>query len=150
MADTLLELHSKKYHSQYLKRERTLLATGDLCESGMFSEFSDRTKYDGLVPTGIYLSHCYKNYHATIQDHFLDKEVKKRGAVPWLSIHASYKEPKHLCQYRGKPLFKVLVTATNEYGEIQLRRFMPTRLHAALVAIIDYSTVCWDIWMFIT
>jgi hypothetical protein len=82
MADTLLELHSKKYHSQYLKQERTLLATGDLCESGMFSEFSDRTKYDGLVPTGIYLSHCYKNYHATIQDHFLDKEVKKRGAVP--------------------------------------------------------------------
>ena len=39
------------------------------------------------------------------------------GRLHW---DVSYKEPKHLCQYHGKALYKGLVTATNEVGEVTL------------------------------
>jgi hypothetical protein len=33
-----------------------------------------------------------------------------------LHIDASYKDPKHHVRYKGKQIFKALVTATNEFG----------------------------------
>ena len=48
------------------------------------------------------------------------KEVKKRGAER-LHWDVSYKVCKHLCQFHGKSIFKGLVTATNEYGEIRIQ-----------------------------
>ena len=43
-------------------------------------------------------------------------QVKKRGAQR-LHWDVSYKVEKHVAQYHGKPLYKGLLTATNEVGE---------------------------------
>ena len=62
MSDLLLELHSKKYHHRYIRRERLLakgVAPGSLdtflgpslgARTSMYSTFADKTKYAGLVP----------------------------------------------------------------------------------------------------
>jgi hypothetical protein len=68
MSALLLELHSKKYHRDYLRRERLLavnVAPGSIdsylgvrLDTGMYSDWADKTKYAGLVPTGEYLARC--------------------------------------------------------------------------------------------
>ena len=46
--------------------------------------------------------------------------MKKRGAER-LHWDVSYKEAKHLALYHGQPIFKGLVSATNEVGEIRIQ-----------------------------
>ena len=59
----LLELHSKKYHSDYIKREHSLerlrLLGADISEKKLFSHFGDKMQYDSLVPRGKYLLSVY-------------------------------------------------------------------------------------------
>ena len=84
-----------------------------------FSKFGDKEQYNGRVPSGRYLAHVYKLYHASIRTH-LNNEVKKRGAQT-LHWDVSYKEAKNLCQYRGQSIYHGLVTALNEYGEVRIQ-----------------------------
>ncbi|CAJ1958310.1 unnamed protein product [Cylindrotheca closterium] len=126
-ADTILELHAKRYHQECLKHELELAKTANRYHRPMLSAFGDTSKYNGLVPTGSYLMYVYKLFHSTIKD-FLDTEVKKRGAK-MICVDASYKEPKHLCQYHGQNLFKGLITVTNEIGEIRLQFHVVTDDH---------------------
>lgn len=64
MSDTLLELHTKKYTKDYIKREYALLrAKSELVhvmDPGMYSTFGDKKKYGGLVPTGIFTIILYE------------------------------------------------------------------------------------------
>jgi hypothetical protein len=121
LSDLLLELHAKKYTNDFIKRERLLerdmlFAASEADCPQMFSGFADKLKYDGRVPTSHYLQMVYMKYHALIRSH-CDREVKKHGAKR-LQIDASFKAPKHLCQYKGKAYFKALITATNECREV--------------------------------
>ena len=121
-AETILEMHSKKYHEDYLLREFEIERSSAFFVTRrppMFSEFADKLNYAGLVPTGRYLAQVYKLYNATIKNH-LEKEIKKQPCSRF-HIDASYKEAKHLAQYHGYPLFKALVTVTNEFGAIRLQ-----------------------------
>jgi len=67
---------------------------------------------------------------------FLDKEVKKRGAQ---SFHwdVSFKEAGHLAQCNGKPIFKGLVTALNEIGEIRIQFHICTESHEQMIAALQ-------------
>ena len=130
LSATLLELHTKRYTQLYLRREHRLKRDREFnpdLEVEMYSSFSDKSKYAGLVPTGKYLSTVYKLYHASIKGH-LDKEVKKRGARR-LHWDASYKEAKHLARYHGHAVFRALITATNEVGEIRIQFHVVTDGH---------------------
>jgi hypothetical protein len=93
----------------------------------MFSNFDDENRWNGKVPTGRYFKMAYKLYAATLATHF-SKEVKKRGAK-MLSCDASYKMSKHLCQYRGEPIFRGLVTMTNEIGEVRIQHHVVLDSH---------------------
>ena len=83
----------------------------------MFSTFDDKEKYNDRVPTGQYFAKAYKQNSVTLQCHFA-KEVKKQGAKT-LSIDVSYKEAKHLCQYQGTPILKILMIGTNKVGKVR-------------------------------
>jgi hypothetical protein len=145
LSEMLLELHSKRYYDDYIKRER-LLAKKKLLNvttpADMFSTFADKSKYNGAVPTGKYLASVYNKYGESLHAHY-DREVKKRGCDQF-NIDASYKAPKHLCQHHGKPIFNALVTATNRFRETRLQQLAVTdghdQLRPALRAMLDTMT----------
>ena len=100
-SNLILEQHAKEYSRQYLKYERKL---EEMKFQGkkpqMYSDFADKEKYAGIVPTGNYFALVYKRYHKTIRT-FLAKEVKKRDSRQ-LSWDVSYKVNKKMCQYHGQ------------------------------------------------
>ena len=51
---------------------------------------------------------------------YMDKEVKKRCGAH-LKWDVSYKEAKHLAQYKGQSLYHGLVSAMNEFNETRLQ-----------------------------
>lgn len=134
----LLELHSKAYTLEHLKREHRIAASRSTFTREHapqpFSTFGDKTKYFGLVPTGAYLQNVYVAYGHSIQD-FMDLEVKKRG-ITKLCIDASYKEAKLLFSYNGKAVYHALVTGTNEFGEIRIQFHVVTDSHDQLLEAI--------------
>ena len=77
-------------------------------EGEPLSQFSDKQRYAGCVPTGKYFVEVLNAYGATKRTH-MDTEVKKRGCED-LKWDASYKEAKHLSQHHGNSIFKVSVT----------------------------------------
>ena len=136
-SDAMLEMHTKEHTRWHLRYERDILR--DKFKSAknyaMFSTFDDDDKYRGKVPSGQYLAHAYKKFQASIRCH-LSKEVKKRGAKV-LSWDVSYKEAKHLYQFHGKPIFKGLVTAVNEFSEVRIQFHVVTDDHRQMVTPIE-------------
>ena len=160
-SNLILEQHAKEHSRQYLKYERKLEEVNFQGKKPqMYSDFADKEKYAGVVPTGNYFALVYKRYHKTIRT-FLSKEVKKRDSRQ-LSWDVSYKVNKKMCQYHGQAVsfythafatfvivdacivtnmlchsvllhhlqvFKGLVTATNEYGEIRIQFYVVTDGH---------------------
>ncbi len=135
----LLEHHTEKYtdlHLEYENEIKEKLDGGIITrEYPTFGDFMDRKLYRGLVPTGAYLQHVLLLYHDSIHGHLI-KEVKKRGATT-LHWDVSYKEAKHLYRVRGQPIFKGLVTAMNEYGEIRIQFHVYTDSHEQMTAALE-------------
>ena len=139
VSDLLLELHSLKFdedrleHENEIKRTKSTFTTAGSCSH--LGDFGDKLKYRGTVPTGQYLGHVYKKYHSSISEH-LEKEVKKRGAE---TIHwdVSYKEAKHLCRYRGRPVYKGLVTGLNSIGEVRFQFHIYTDSHEQMTGALQ-------------
>ena len=77
--------------------------------------------------TGSWLQSVYKTFSSSIERH-LEREVKKRGAER-LNWDASYKEPRNLARYHAQSVFKALITATNDQGEIRVQFHVVTDGH---------------------
>ena len=136
ISEMLLELHSKEYNKCHIRYEEDNAHKSQF--SGGFpeySDFDDEFAYRGKVPTGAYLQSVYIKFHRTIRRH-LANEVKKRGGTV-LSIDASYKTAKHMCQYKGEPVFKALVTVTNEFGEIRMQFHVVSDSHEQMEAAFE-------------
>ena len=124
-AKMVLELQTKTHARRAIEYEHilTIMRASPEFPPGakleLFSTFGDQSKYAGVVPNGSYFQHVHEEYHDSIAGH-LDTEVKKRGAER-LHWDVSYKEAKHLARYHGSVIFKGLVTATNEVGEIRVQ-----------------------------
>jgi hypothetical protein len=133
----LLEMHSRRFFQLCIEHEYELACTRTLTQHSYetLGDFGDKKKYNGLVPTGKFLAHVYKVYHASI-GHYLDLEVKKRGATT-LHWDVSYKEAKHLCLYRGRPVFQGLVTAMNEVGEVRMQFHIYSDSHEQMKSAIE-------------
>jgi hypothetical protein len=136
ISDMLLELHSKKYTSSHIRYEQD---NQHLRQYGRgyaeYSEFDNEYGYRGKVPTGGYLQSVYIKYHRTIRTQ-LENEVKKRGGEMY-SMDVSYKSAKHMCNYKGEPVFKGLVTVTNEFGEIRMQFHVVSDSHEQMVAAFE-------------
>ncbi len=135
----LLEHHTEKYTDLHLEYEYEIKEKLDGGFAGKefaaFGDFRNAKLYRGIVPTGRYLQHVYLSYHDSIRAHLL-KEVKKRGST---SLHwdVSYKEAKHISRVRGQSLFKGLVTAMNEFGEIRIQFHVYTDSHEQMTAALE-------------
>ena len=133
--DMLLELATKKHAREYLKREHKITRMRRLnpayATDSMFSEFGDQSKYCGYVPCSNYFSSVFKSHAQTIRTH-MENEVKKRGAK-FLRWDVSYKEVKKLCRFRGSPVYKGRVTATNELGEVHTQFHIVTDGHDQMI-----------------
>ena len=136
----ILELHSKKYSNHCIQHEigntakrRTL--NFNASSISMLSDFGDKLGYRGLVPTGKFLAYVYKLYHDSI-GLYLDMEVKKRGAEVF-HWDVSYKEAKHLCRYKGRSVFKGLVTGLNEVGEVRMQFHVYSDSHEQMTAALE-------------
>ena len=74
--------------------------------------------YNGTVLTEGYLSEVRKQHHETIHLH-LEREVTKIPADT-LACDVLYKEGKSLCCYRGRPIFKGLVSGLDPAGCVRV------------------------------
>ena len=63
-------------------------------------------------------------------------EVKKRGAEVF-HWDVSYKEAKHLCRYKGRSVFKGLVTGLNEVGEVRMQFHVYSDSHEQMTAALE-------------
>jgi hypothetical protein len=85
----------------------------------MFSQFADKSKYSGMVPSGKYLQSVFVAYNESIQWYY---ELETH-------IDCYYKEAKHLGWYHGYKLWEGLVTITNEFGEIRSQLHVTSDSH---------------------
>jgi len=135
--DLLQELARKKHSRDWLERENKIArierTSPDFAPQNktMFGAFDDKSTYDGHVPSTQYLASVYKKYSKDIRFYLL-RELKKRPAK-WLRWDVSYKEAKKLCRYKGSAIFKGLVTACNELGEVRLQFHVVTDSHEQMM-----------------
>ena len=111
----ILELHVKTFTNSYLQREHLLKRERKLNpgpKKPLFSEFSDKSQWDGRRPSGRWLASVFQAHHETIRN-FMDREVQKRPATR-LHWDVSYKEANHLGRFNVEKVSKGLATATNK------------------------------------
>ena len=140
-SNMLLELHTSEFTRKSLRHEYEIKGRKNqqrLDRTEVFEPlggFADKLKYRGIVPTGRYFRYVYKSFHKTIRP-FLIREVKKRD-MDVLMLDVSYKEAKSLYQYRGKSVFRGLVTGLNQYGEVRLQFHIYTDSHEQMLSALE-------------
>ena len=131
LSKMLLELHSKKYFLSYIghlsKYEKSVLRS----DVKPFSEFDDKLKYAGAVPSANYLSSMYKKQGQEIRA-LLDQEVKKI-ACKTLAVDGSSKAANKISQFNGRAKGQCLMTGKNELGQIRLQCLQSTESHDQLI-----------------
>jgi hypothetical protein len=139
----LRELHSLTYFDELLHQQSDKLETrGKIREevvpyildtSPILSDFWDKAKYNGSIPTAWYLSDCYKTFHWSIRP-YLDRIVKYVVNCEFLSIDASYKSMKKLTRVCGKAVCEVIQSIVGSDGLIRTQIATVTDGHQQLEA----------------
>jgi hypothetical protein len=135
ISDWLLELHSLRYmhdviaYELELQRKRAFQSN---FSAPMFSDFDDKTLYNGGVPTGAYVSQVYKQQHQQCRPH-MDREVKKVD-INQISLDASFKAPKML---NGKRTFEALQTFTTGNSQIRMQVAATSDCHEELLPALE-------------
>eukprot|EP00956_Cyclotella_meneghiniana_P017776 scaffold29226_cov58-Cyclotella_meneghiniana.AAC.5 len=143
LSNMLLEMHTAEFAMKSLrheyevkqKKKQRRMNEESSDRYAPLGNFADKLKNRGVVPTGRYLIHVYKSYHETIR-RYLEQEVKKRD-MDVLMWDVSYKEAKALYQYRGKSLFRGLLTGLNQYGEVRLQFHIYTDSHDQMLCALN-------------
>jgi hypothetical protein len=130
-ARSMLEFNNKKRTREAIKYERRMRKALELDTDAIwdpYSSFHDKSKYNGHLPSGSYLSIAHNKHHMLLEP-YMTLEFKKRCGDIY-SMDVQYKEAKHLCRYHGKPLLMVTVTVMNEYKEIRTQFHVVSDSHA--------------------
>ena len=127
LSSVLKEMYSLRYHEDYINREFVIASLTDRerqdCRGELYSQFSDRSKYNGAIPSGKYLQSVFLSSSMELQIYF-ETEVKKWPAFG-LCLDVSYYAPKLLCKYRGQQIASGLLTITSTpLGLIRSRIFV--------------------------
>ncbi|KAG2192239.1 hypothetical protein INT47_009231, partial [Mucor saturninus] len=95
-----------------------------------FSDFFDKAKYNGYIPSSNYLSYVYRSLVAEYR-HFTDQHTSQLGGII-LKLDHSFKIIKHMGKVNGVSTFAGLFTVLNEYGEIRMQLLVPSKSHNCL------------------
>ena len=126
-SDIIRELHAINYFGHMIDREYRL-ASGEakkqdessVRKGSLFSNFSDRQKYNGAIPTGRYFQRVFVKMSNAIGE-FISNEGKK-WPVSGLCIDTSYYITKILVKYHGAKMFDGLFSATSaNFGHLRLQ-----------------------------
>ncbi|KAI8136866.1 hypothetical protein BJV82DRAFT_675472 [Fennellomyces sp. T-0311] len=90
-----------------------------------FSEFNDKNKYPGYIPSKKYLRGIYTAIIATVRP-YIQRLVKLTGGEVLKGDH-SFKILKNMGAMNDQPTFSAMYTVVNEYGEIRLLQLTPTK-----------------------
>jgi len=100
-----------------------------------FSDFSDKSKYNGYVPSSNYLSHVYSSMLAEYRP-FIDQHTSQLDGTI-LKLDHSFKIIKHMGKINGISNFNALFTVLNEYEEIRMQLLVPSKSHNCLRSSFD-------------
>lgn len=95
-----------------------------------FSDFFDKMKYNGYIPSSNYLSYVYSSLVAEYRL-FTDQHTAQLGGII-LKLDHSFKIIKHMGKVNSVSTFVGLFTVLNEYGEIRMQLLVPSKSHSCL------------------
>jgi hypothetical protein len=138
----LRELHSLTYFDEMIQHQSEKLLGVDkmigqfggivLSYEPVLSNFSDKGKYSGSIPTSGYLGDFYKDTHNGIRS-YLDRMQKWMVNCKMLSIDASYKCMKKLTRVNGKAVCETVQSILGGDGLIRSQVATVTDGHQQLV-----------------
>jgi len=96
-----------------------------------FSAFADKSHYNGWVPTATYLRTAYTAMMDDLRP-CMDKEMMVLDGKVLKGDH-SFKLVKRLARIKGKSVFSALYTMCNEYEEVRMQLFVPSKSHSNLL-----------------
>ena len=125
LASACRELSALRFTREHIDYESSNSSRGlFMSEAKPFSSMSDKKGYNQPFFSAAYLRTMFIRQEEE-RAAFCDVELKKRDSKQ-LYWDASFKVASLLSTAGGEPLFKALITATNEYGEIRIQFFVVT------------------------
>ncbi|CEP15284.1 hypothetical protein [Parasitella parasitica] len=143
LSNILQELHTKRYDMlqyQYLANYKHRVDNPGLrplpVPAPEFSKFNGKYGYNGYYPSAKYISFVYTSLIGVYRTH-LDHQIMKVDGTILKGDH-TFKAASNIGSLsHGVNVFDALYTVTNEYEEIRLQSFVPTKSPVHLIGSFD-------------